>query len=196
MVVEAAIVLPLCLFVLLALLQLVLLQEARLLLEYAAYRAARTGALWNGEVDRMAGSARFVLGPTVCPSRFPGIPCPPADLPALRAAAGAEALRLLSAGGGFPGLSVEVVGAVGEGDFDAVGGGGLLTVELRYWLELKIPFADAGLWRAWRAVGARRLPPGVRVAVEAAAAGGRYFVPLVSRHTMRMQSNFHRQEEP
>lgn len=204
---EAAIVLPLALFFLLALLQLALAQEARLLLEYAAYRAARTGALWNADRERMAASARLILGPTVCPTRLDIVPCPPADRPLLRAKAGAEALRLLSATGGFPGLELQVeepegLPAVQELDFDDVGVGDgerrrlLLTVRLRYWLELKVPFADRLLWQAWRTVGARRLPLATRVAVEAAAAGGHYFVPLATTHSMRMQSNRYPAEVP
>ena len=201
--VEAAFVLPIALFCLLGLLQLVLVQEARLLLEYAGYRAARTGSLWNADEARMAASARTVLGPTVCPSRWAGVPCPPADLPELRAAAGAEALRILSAGGGFPGLALTIEQhrpTEPEWDFDdssAPPDRGLIAVQLRYWLELKIPFADAGLWHAWRAVGgARELPAGTRLAVEAAARAGRYFVPLDTRHTIRMQSNLFRREAP
>lgn len=198
--VEAAIVLPLALFFLLALLQLALVQEARLLLEYAAYRAARTGSLWNADPERMAAGARLILGPTVCPTRFESVPCPPAAAPLLRAKAGAEALRLLSAAGGFPGLALEVeepegLPAVQELDFDRLAITDeerrhlLLELRLRYWLELKVPFADWLLWQAWRSVGARRLPISTRIAVEAAAAGGHYFVPLATTHTMRMQSN-------
>lgn len=201
--VEAAVVVPLALLCLLGLLQLVLLQEARLLVEYAGYRAARTGSLWNADTDRMVASARLVLGPTACPSRWPGVSCPPTDRPELRAAAGAEALRVLSAGGGFPGLALSVRGPaldLAEWDFDdpaARPDDGVITVELRYWVELRVPFADSGLWHAWRAVGgARELQPATRLAVEAAAAAGRYFVPIETRHAFRMQSNRFRPEGP
>jgi len=200
-VVEAAIVLPLALLALLGLLQLALVQEARLLLEYAAHRAARAGALWNADPERMARAARPILGAIVCPSRWSALPCPPKDQPLLRAAAGAAALRAVAATGGFPGLEVEEVdpprlpAGLRELDFDrtdldADGRAALLlTVRLRYWLELKIPFADAAIWHAWHAVGARRLPLARRIAVEAAAASGHYFVPLETTHTARMQSN-------
>ncbi len=197
--VEAAVVLPLALACLLGLLQLFLVQEARLLLEYAGYRAARAGSLWNADRERVASSARFALGATVCPTRWAGVPCPPADTPALRAAAGAEALRVLSAAGGFPGLEVKVEKPAFEGpelDFDDVSldpASGRITVALRYWSELRIPFADSVIFHAWRAVGARRLPLPTRLAVEAAAGAGRYFVPLSTRHTVRMQSNLFRE---
>ena len=192
---------PLALFVLLALVQLAWIQQARLLLEYAAYRAARTGALWNADPERMAEAARLVLGPTACPSRWQALPCLPAREPLLRAASGAHALRRLASTGGFPGLSVELVDTPGvppgveEIDFDdparpeAERAALLLSVRLHYWFELRIPFADAALWHAWHVFGARRLPPASRRAVEAAAASGAYFVPLSTTHTMRMQSN-------
>lgn len=204
--VEAAIVLPLALFAFLALLQLALLQEARLLLEYAGYRAARTGSLWNGDPEAMAESARFVLGPTVCPSRWPLVPCPPVEDPALRAAAGAQALRMLAALGPFPGLQVKRIApepAAPERDFDRFAPDegerrtDRVTVELIYWFELRIPVADAGIWHAWRLFGdgLSRFPLAERLAVRAAAAAGRYYVPLRTRHTMQAQSNLFPLEE-
>ncbi len=62
--VEAALVLPLMLFLLLGLLQLTLMQQARLLTEYAAFSAARAGIVWNGSSERMHDAARVALLPT------------------------------------------------------------------------------------------------------------------------------------
>ncbi|HEY0840991.1 MAG TPA: TadE/TadG family type IV pilus assembly protein, partial [Vulgatibacter sp.] len=70
--VETAIVLPLFLACLLGLLQLALLQQARLLTEYAAYQAARAGIVWNGDPGVMKDAAIFALAPTACPTRVPG----------------------------------------------------------------------------------------------------------------------------
>jgi len=58
--VETAIVLPMVVFLLLGLLQMGLLQQARLFAEYAAYKAVRTGTLYNlemGDMERAAVAA-------------------------------------------------------------------------------------------------------------------------------------------
>jgi hypothetical protein len=55
--VETAIVLPMVVFLLLGLLQMGLLQQARLFAEYAAYKAVRTGALQNLDQDAMERAA-------------------------------------------------------------------------------------------------------------------------------------------
>jgi len=54
---ESAIVLPIMTFLLLGLIQLGLLHQARIFTKYAAYRAVRTGALRNGKVDLMEKAA-------------------------------------------------------------------------------------------------------------------------------------------
>src|SRR5690606_26752947 len=80
----------------------------------------------------------------------------------------------------------------------------LLTVQLQYWFELKIPFADGILWRAFSALLAHDaredeeihrgryvpLSARARAAMQIAAADRRgYFVPVVAHATLRMQSN-------
>lgn len=63
--VEAAIVMPLFVFLILGTLQLALAHQARLLTKYAAYRAVRAGAIFNGSVDKMEESALAVLLPMI-----------------------------------------------------------------------------------------------------------------------------------
>jgi hypothetical protein len=278
--VEAAIVLPLLVAVLLTILQLALVQQARVLAEYAAYQAARAGVVHGGDPTRMDAAATYVLAPTVCPTRVPaaGAACGGAAGGVARQAAAVSVLAGVSAfargaGSQFPGLRVDILspywpahrrwfrtGGGEQMDFDDLrdahpppreGGdqpaadagyreATLLTVRLLYWLELKIPVADAVVWSAWaaglvaqRLAGALASPVagdratvldhgsreellsvlGVRVgnplrahelhrgsydpvrtadlqAMVAAAAGGRFFLPVVAFHTMRMQSAF------
>jgi hypothetical protein len=61
--VETALVMPLTVFIILGVIQMCLLTQSRALLKYAAYRAARAGALNNGCMDKMQESARAVLLP-------------------------------------------------------------------------------------------------------------------------------------
>ena len=63
--VESALILPLFVFLLLGILQLGLMHQARLLTKYAAYKAVRAGALHNANVDKMERAALAVLLPLV-----------------------------------------------------------------------------------------------------------------------------------
>ncbi|HEX5751072.1 MAG TPA: TadE/TadG family type IV pilus assembly protein [Archangium sp.] len=62
--VEAALTLPLTIFLLLGTLQLFLLLQARTLTEYAAFRAVRTGSVKHGDCEAMTHAAIGVLLPT------------------------------------------------------------------------------------------------------------------------------------
>lgn len=55
--VETAIVMPMVIFLLLGLIQLGLLHQARIMAKYAAYRAVRAGAVYNFDMDRMEKAA-------------------------------------------------------------------------------------------------------------------------------------------
>ena len=63
--VESALVLPLMVLLGLGLIQLTLMQQARLMTEYAAFCAARAGIVWNGHHERMHDAARVALLPTL-----------------------------------------------------------------------------------------------------------------------------------
>lgn len=220
--VESAIALPIWLLFFLCTLQLALLGRARLLAEYAAYRAARTGILWNGDPVRMQRAAIHTLRSSVCPTRI-------AAARALCHAegGGASALEMLSADAylAFPGAHVHILsphwpshgGLFAPGgeelDFDRFGpeperrDATLLTIQLQYWFELKIPLADGILWHIWFAfqkrIGTREDEELYRVAYlplsarawkameEAGRAGRGFFIPVISHSTMRMQSNFY-----
>jgi len=61
---EAVLVLPLFIFIVLAILQLTQIEQARLMTEYAAFSAARAGIVWNGSNERMRDAALVALLPT------------------------------------------------------------------------------------------------------------------------------------
>jgi hypothetical protein len=63
--VEAALVLPLMTFMVLGIIQLTMMQHAKLMTEYAAYQAARAGVVWNGNNERMHDAAVVALLPTL-----------------------------------------------------------------------------------------------------------------------------------
>jgi len=63
--VESALVLPLMVFLGLGLIQLTMMQQAKLMTEYAAFSAARTGIVWNGNNERMHDAAIVALLPTM-----------------------------------------------------------------------------------------------------------------------------------
>ncbi|MFO7155756.1 MAG: TadE/TadG family type IV pilus assembly protein [Pseudomonadota bacterium] len=223
--VESAIVLPVFVLLVLCAIQLALLGRARLLVEYAAYRAARAGILWNGDPRRMQAEAIRALASTACPTRIPSA----RPLCALYPAdGGRSALQALSADPhlGFPGVHVHILSPhwpshrhlfdLGgeELDFDRFGpeperlDATLLTIQLQYWFELKIPFADAIVWNAWAAAqrlggrGGHEIYRGDYEPISERAlramrehGAGRsaraFFIPVVAHHTMRMQSNFY-----
>lgn len=66
--VEAALVTPVWLLLTFGAIQLALMQQGRLMTEYAAYSAARSGVVWSGNNERMRDAALLVLLPTIGPT--------------------------------------------------------------------------------------------------------------------------------
>lgn len=64
-VVEGAIVLPAMIFLVLTVLQLTMVQHARIMTDYAAYAAARAGIVFNGDKAAMERAAALALLPTM-----------------------------------------------------------------------------------------------------------------------------------
>ena len=62
--VESAIVMPLMVFFILAIIQLAMVQHARIMTEYAAFNAARSGIVWNADRFIMENAAIMSLLPT------------------------------------------------------------------------------------------------------------------------------------
>jgi len=177
-VVEAAIVLPAMVFLLLLALQLTQLQQARILAEYAAFAAARAGIVMDGDPARMKQAATLaVLSGS---GQFDGVSAIARTF--LRLQAEDAVLRPF----GLEQVRVYVHNPVApdfarwgrhldgqEIDFDDVRPGAteatLLSLQIRWLYELKVPFANrmiqaiwvaakSGLlqsWRGWDLTGPR-----------------------------------------
>jgi hypothetical protein len=61
---EAVLILPLFILIVLGILQLTQIEHARIMTEYAAFSAARAGIVWNGSNERMRDAALLALLPT------------------------------------------------------------------------------------------------------------------------------------
>ena len=62
--VESALIIPLMTFLILAIIQLVMIQHAKVMTEYAAFNAARAGVVWNSDQIIMENAAIISLLPT------------------------------------------------------------------------------------------------------------------------------------
>lgn len=119
--VEAAIVMPLFIFVILSILQFGLIAQARYMAKYAAYRAVRVGAMNNADPKKMLAAAEAALLPVVAmPSGVggPDVIGPTTDV----ASVGLKAGVLLARNTIVPGLkmiSVMVCGPV-RGDVNSL----------------------------------------------------------------------------
>jgi hypothetical protein len=208
--IESALVLPLVLFLVLGIVQLALMQQARLMTDYAAYQAARAGVVWSGNNERMRDAATFALLPTL------GRSDDWSHLSPTWQRAQRDAL-----------VRVDTVSPE-RGDWKELDDA-LLQVRLRYWYELRVPFANHVIFLAWFAAnGGTALwgaidrttthrqnmlgrggdaegltAPGIAVQhglpiaspqemaeLWEKAGAHRFFVPLSATQSMRMQSSF------
>ncbi|NTX05190.1 MULTISPECIES: TadE/TadG family type IV pilus assembly protein [unclassified Myxococcus] len=195
--VESAIVLPLFVFLILGILQLGLMHQARLLTKYAAYKAVRAGSIHNASVKEMERAAVAVLLPMLA-KRSSGPD-------------GIEYVRPVNSGQDFTtkwselksnemadtDLKYAEVTICGPTKADVGGGGGeldfddpdnatsddwkqshrtKLRVQVTFNYRLVIPFAD---WVIYNAARARDMPMVVRMgevkAAEKSKASGRRF---------------------
>lgn len=213
--VEAAVILPAFVFLLLLAIQLTQLQQARLFAEYAAFAAARAGIVFNGDAgkDGTEGRMRDAAALAILPSfgRTDSLERMTSTL--ARFEARQRALRPL----GLSQIRIHVHNPVAA-DFDALGQhlnrreldfddvrpaaseATLLSLQISYLYELRVPFANRMLQTLWLAARTAMLrgrsavadgtPEGIPLsALVAAAESGRYFLPLQAFWTMRMQSN-------
>lgn len=148
--VEAALTLPLTVFLILGTLQLFLLLQARVLTEYAAFRAVRTGVVKHGDCEAMTHAAIAALLPA-----FARTDSPDALGAAFRAHREGQYQPRLDRG--FSGTIVWVVrdsprlsdiSPTEEEDFDdperyrSVDDVMRLEARIVFWYPLRIPFAD------------------------------------------------------
>ena len=204
-IVEAALVLPLCIVLILCAVQIAQLQQARLLVEYAAFNAARAGVVRDGDNgtegtsgpmhDAAALSLLSSFGRT---DGFAAFGRTWAELRAREAALKAARLPLLQISvlnprrADFARFGDHLDGQ--EIDFDdvrpQVTDANLLSVQVRYLYELRVPLANRLIQTGWAALRRRSPRPAFDVqAVAALARRGRFFVPVEAFYTMRMQSN-------
>ncbi len=156
--VEAALTLPLVVFLVLGTLQLFLMLQARSLAHYAVFRATRAGAVGHGDCERMTHSAILALLPSFhsflgnsggAVVEHGGGGNAPAKL---AAAFGARRNNRFSPGmdSGHSGSIVWLYRHIEGGgvpdpedrDFDEPGHLRQLEVRMIYWFPLKIPFAN------------------------------------------------------
>jgi len=207
-VVEAALILPAVLVLILCTIQIAQLQQARVLVEYAAFNAARAGVVQNGNAGE--GGATGPMHDAAALSLLPAAGRTD-DLGWLgRTWAAFRARAAASRALGLPIVAVSILNprradfhrlgqhlGGSEIDFDDVRpqavDANLLSIRVRYLAELRVPFANKLIHSLWLARRAVRRPDdggGVEVAALAVAAKrGRYLVPLEAFYTMRMQSN-------
>lgn len=207
--VETALVMPMTVFMILGILQLSMMQQARLLTEYAAYRAVRSGSLNQLNCPKMTDAAVEgllpSLGRTDSAAKLAAawlhtqgaIPMANRTTVGLRIA---ELDYIVTAANGFAGTPYT------KEDFDDPNHPLTLTAKLTYNYELRIPFANALIHEMWTGGNYfhdqmdQLVPASVnhadtgRQAAHAAdrakyKRGNRYFVPIVASYSMRMMSN-------
>jgi hypothetical protein len=162
-VVEAALVLPAMIFLLLLTIQLTQLQRARILADYAAFAAARTGIVYNGDPHKMTDAATLAILPSF--GRTDGF------LEIGKTLARFRVTEAFLDGLGLPQLRIYVRNPVQadfkefgqhldgqEIDFDDVRPGAteatLLSLQVRYLYELRVPFANKLIQTIWLAAHA------------------------------------------
>lgn len=186
---ETAIALPMLIALALGLVQLTLLAHAKLMVEYAAFCAARAGIVWNGNNERMRDAALLALLPTHGRTdnlanlvatlthqkmqdrifrQLPWGSAAPIDVnrAPLNGLVRVDTLHPTEANFEAVARERQDSRALEEIDFDeaesaAARRAGLLTIRLRYWYELKVPLANWLVFVAWYACNA-----GVQVAGE------------------------------
>lgn len=158
-IVEAAIVMPAMVFLILTILQLTMVQHARIMTEYAAFCAARAGIVYNASGKAMHDAAELALLPTIARTDTFG-----ALAPAVltlgkenlrRGVTGVPLIRgktLSPLPGDFNNADLtrhlKASGAAGKGeiDFDDVRSiaarPNQLQIELKYNYRMRIPFAN------------------------------------------------------
>ena len=153
--VEAALTLPLVIFIILGTLQLFLMFQARILAQYAAFRATRAGSVGFGNCERMTHAAVVALLPTFDSFLAPSKPgATRADKLAMAFAPRKNNRFSAALDSGHDGSIVWVIrehptsgeaGSPQEKDFDeprSIGDVRRLEVRLVFWYPMRIPFAN------------------------------------------------------
>jgi hypothetical protein len=165
--VETAVVLPSLVFFILGTLQFALMHQARLMLEYAAFSAARAGAVWNADRKIMTDAAIFALVPTFGLSSSQATGSGPIhgaeDLGSFEKTYGAFISAQGLLGAARPLVRVDVLNPTQESlagaeevDFDdpAQRIQTQLTIRVAYLYNLRIPYANWMIWQSFMGANA------------------------------------------
>ena len=210
--VESALTLPLVVFLLLGTTQLFLLLQARVLAEYAVFRAVRVGSTNSAQCRPMMDAAVLALLPSFKTYLHGGNPS--AELASAFLAHGVSNQWHYNddfqTGGATRHLSGNIllmertfsktVNAADELDFDQPGPPQRLTVRMVYWYPLRIPFANWVFSKMVLGYDAanplletqkakwEKVNLNYQSVVAARAAAGEYVLPVVATYSMRMMS--------
>jgi TadE-like protein len=167
-VVEAAIILPAMVFLLLCALQLTQLQQARIMVEYAAFNAARAGIVHNLDNGTSNGASDGPMRDAAVFSILPTFGLTTSVANIAKAKLAYEAQDAVMRGVGLPQVRVAVLNPH-VADFARLGGhlngqeidfddlrpqaapATLLSIQVRYLYELKVPFANKMVQTIWLA---------------------------------------------
>lgn len=150
--VEAALTLPLVLFVILGTLQLFMMLQGRVMAEYAAWRATRAGSVNHGDCRAMTDAAVLALLPSFNSYLGQGTPGASPGEKLARAWRARQSARYSPANdGGYSGDIVWIMRESplpnalpndDEDEFDQGRGPTRLEIRMVYWYPLRIPFAN------------------------------------------------------
>ncbi len=211
--VESALTLPLTIFLLLGTLQLFLLLQARVLAEYALFRAVRVGSTNHARCKPMMDAAVVVLLPSFRTYLKGGAPGAELAQEFRRHSiingyrydddymAGARVRRSLSRSILLMQRSFSKAVGPGEQEFDQPGPPQRLSVRMVFWYPMRIPFANwvfSKMVLGYSAINPlmttkkgnwtpSNLNGYAAVAVDRAASG-EYVLPVVADYSMRMMS--------
>lgn len=157
--VESALTLPLVIFLILGTLQLFMMLQARIMAQYAVFRATRAGSISNGDCDRMLHAAVGALLPTFTRTDSPELLGQAfEDFRKNKYQGGKSKFRGGSNGDEFKGDVVWIlresptgVTAEDQDTFDQGGGPQRLEVKMVFWYPLRMPFVDWVMTKMFRA---------------------------------------------
>ena len=182
--IEAAFALPLLILFILGILQLTLIEHARIMTQYAAFQAARAAIVFNADPRKMRDAAVWSLLPTRGRTdswRSLSETFQEAQSEDLKSEVKDPASRLQ--------LGFKTALPLNK-DFDSIGmevGESEISVDLRNWYEMRIPFANMVIFYSWLAAQGSR-EAGSNPFSAKASQSNRYFLPLTGNFTLKMQS--------
>ncbi len=206
---EAAITLPLVIFLVLGTLQLFLMLNARIMTQYAVFRATRAGSVSQGNCTRMMHAAIAALLPTLARTDGPGSLASAFS----RFQGNSYAGQLTGFNGTMIWLIREQPTGIGAEDADFDQGNGPMRLETRivYWYPMRIPFANWVMTKMFRArfaiqdytatnplmptqkrsewtAGPERFSGSLSGEYASRTAAGEFVFPIVASYSMRMMT--------